>query len=355
MKNIVLIAALLVGAQTILSADENSADSPFSFVYVTQDGGNGAYEAFPDVCRLADGRLLCVFYDGWGHISLPTPDASRPGGVKSGRITGVYSSDEGKTWSDPVVMIDTPFDDRDPSLCQLADGRLLCDWFTYEPKTEDHDETCKLMLAESTDGGATWSQPRMLFDNVPCSTPIRVLSGGRLILPTYLESSTGSSGSVAYSDDGGKTWSENIVIPNNGMRLDAETDVIELNDGTLYAIQRDKMAYSVSKDQGETWSVSEPLDFPGDSPYFLRAKNGAIVLATRYRQGGATAIRLSGDEAKTWSQPIIVDKFIGAYPSMVELKDGTILIVYYEEGENSNIRARRFQVKDDNQVEWLPL
>ncbi|MBR2584539.1 MAG: hypothetical protein IKE64_03790 [Thermoguttaceae bacterium] len=73
MKNIVLIAALLVGAQTILSADENSADSPFSFVYVTQDGGNGAYEAFPDVCRLADGRLLCVFYDGWGAYFSPDP------------------------------------------------------------------------------------------------------------------------------------------------------------------------------------------------------------------------------------------------------------------------------------------
>ena len=38
----------------------------------------------------------------------------------------------------------------------------------------------------------------------------------------------------------------------------------------------------------------------------------------------------------------MVDIVHGAYPSMVTLKDGSTLIVYYEEGEGSNIRARRF-------------
>ena len=54
---------------------------PPLFVYVCKDAGAGAYEAFPDVCRLSDGRLMSVFYAGYGHVALP--NAQLP---KGGRI-----------------------------------------------------------------------------------------------------------------------------------------------------------------------------------------------------------------------------------------------------------------------------
>jgi len=38
----------------------------------------------------------------------------------------------------------------------------------------------------------------------------------------------------------------------------------------------------------------------------------------------------------------------------VTLKDGSILIVYYEEGAGSSIRAKRF-IATPQGVEWLPL
>ena len=50
---------------------------------------------------------------------------------------------------------------------------------------------------------------------------------------------------------------------------------------------------------------------------------------------------------------MIVDEVFGAYPSMVELKDSSILIVYYEEGAGSSIRAKKFRVSDTG-LEWLP-
>jgi hypothetical protein len=37
---------------------------------------------------------------------------------------------------------------------------------------------------------------------------------------------------------------------------------------------------------------------------------------------------------------------------LVELKDGSILIVYYEEGASSSIRAKKFRVTATG-VEWL--
>jgi len=67
------------------------------FILVCSDGGAGGYEAFPDVCRLADGRLMCVFYAGYGHVLLP--NAAHP---KGGRIDCCTSSDEGRTWSAPA-------------------------------------------------------------------------------------------------------------------------------------------------------------------------------------------------------------------------------------------------------------
>jgi hypothetical protein len=50
----------------------------------------------------------------------------------------------------------------------------------------------------------------------------------------------------------------------------------------------------------------------------------------------------------------MIDDVIGAYPSMVTRKDGTILVVYYEEGDGSSLRARRFRVSASG-VEWLPI
>jgi sialidase-1 len=119
------------------------------------------------------------------------------------------------------------------------------------------------------------------------------------------------------------------------------------------------MCYAVSTDRGETWSKSQPVDFIGHCPYLLRVANRNIILLA-YRgyhtlnvsSGSLTALRYSLDECKTWSKPVQVDTFGGAYPSMVNLKDGSVLIVYYEEGPHSSIRAKRFRATPQG-IEWL--
>jgi sialidase-1 len=107
----------------------------------------GGYAAFPDVCRLRNGDLFCVFYSGYGHVS--TPNAAWP---KGGRIMGVRSFDNGQSWSKPVVVLDTAQDDRDPSVACLKEGTLLLNWFTPRPKNQ-----VVVLLARSTDNGKTWS------------------------------------------------------------------------------------------------------------------------------------------------------------------------------------------------------
>ncbi|MDX9975835.1 MAG: sialidase family protein [FCB group bacterium] len=318
------------------------------FIYVCEDAGAGAYEAFPDVCRLQDGRLMAVFYAGWEHVSLP--DEAHP---KGGRVSMCFSTDEGKTWTPAETLYDGPDDDRDPSIVQLSNGHLLCDYFSLRKKDDGGYTGLGSWVVESADNGKTWSEPRLISADYYCSSPIRELADGNLILGLYRESSNDANGSVVLSKDKGQTWGAVIDIDNGGLRLDAETDVIALKDNKLYAAQRtasESMRYSVSEDGGQTWSVSQPMGFPGHSPYLHRAPGDIIVCAHRLPQ---TSLHFSTDECKTWSENVMVDnEKHGAYPSMVTLKDNSVLIIYYEEGANSSIRARKFNAKADG-IEWL--
>src|SRR5947209_3217217 len=194
----------------------------------------GGYAAFPDVCRLKNGDLFCVFYSGYGHVS--TPDARWP---KGGRFMAVRSSDNGRIWSRPVVAIDTDLDDRDPSVACLRDGTLLVNWFTLQ------QNQLAVLLARSTDQGKTWSTPVKLRLDSPyafaCSSPVRELPDGSLILGLYHEDGTKNLafGATVKSHDGGKSWKDLAYIGEKaGVPLDAETDVVPLKEGRLLAALR---------------------------------------------------------------------------------------------------------------------
>jgi hypothetical protein len=294
---------------------------------------SGGYAAFPDLCRLKNGELFCVFYSGYGHVSIPS--ASWP---RAGRIMAVRSIDQGKTWSKPVVIIDTPLDDRDPSVACLKDGTLLLNWFTLQ------QGKVAILFARSTEQGKTWSEPWKLVLDSPypfaCSSPVRELPDGTLILGLYHENKGVAFGATVRSRDGGKTWRDLALIgEKSGVFLDAETDVVSLKNGKLLAALRSSqgdMHFAISEDMARTWGPVRSFGFKGHSPYFLRHSSGILLLAHRLP---ATAMHWTSDDGKSWHGPVRIDSVIGAYPSMVELADGRVFCVYYEEGKESSIRG----------------
>ncbi len=308
----------------------------------------GGYAAFPDICRTKSGDLLCVFYSGSGHITKPSKDWP-----KGGRIMAVRSTDDGKTWSAPAVLFDTPFDDRDPSVAVLRDGTVICNWFAVPGP----NGPIAIYLARSTDDGKTWSEPVELKIDAPewfaCSAPVRELADGSLILGLYTEDekSGRAYGATVRSTDGGKTWGDLARIGQSaGLYLDAETDVVQLKDGSLLAALRSSkidMQFANSVDGGKSWGPVRSAGFKGHCPHFLRHSSGAILLSHRIP---ATALHWSMDEGKTWQGPLKVDDAPGAYPSCVELRDGTVLCVYYEEGPGSGIRGTRLALSRDGIV-----
>ncbi len=341
----------IVGTPTKLPMPWTLKRRPRNWIHVCTDAGAGAYEAFPDVCRMKDGRLMCVFYAGYGHVAMPNEKLP-----KGGRVSYCISADEGRTWSKAKTLFDGPYDDRDPSIVQLKDGRMLCDFFTLKPKPKGQKGWIGLgsWMVTSRDGGKTWdTTPQQIAEGYYCSAPIRELPDGRLMLGLYAEQKGNAWGAVTISEDGAKTWCKPIDIPNGGVRLDAETDTVVLKNGHIFAALRGSKvsAWSISKDGGKTWSTAKLFGFPGHCHYLHRAPGDIILMAHRLPN---TSLHYSLDEGKTWSKNVVVDTRIGAYPSMVTLKDGTILIVYYEEGPGSSIRAKRFRATKKG-IEWLTL
>jgi sialidase-1 len=324
------------------------------FQLVCEDAGAGGYEAFPDVVRLANGDLLCGFFAGDGHVSHPSPAWPR-----GSRICSVRSTDEGRTWGPPKVLVDTPWDDRDPSLCQLADGTVLVNWMTNYVRSPsarpgNPDPYTEIWLARSADNGRTWTAPQLIESTKSahwkCSSPIRRLLDGTLIMSIYderrVERGTAEKSAMIMSSDGGLTWSRpHIVDPDNDDN--DEPAVIPLRDGRLLCVMRtnvtgNTMWESVSLDGGKTWTKSEPLLCFGNSPYLFVTSNNILLLAYRRNPIG-TWMNFSLDFGKSWSDYVMIDAVRGGYPSMAELPDGRILVVYYEEGYGSSIRSQIFR------------
>src|ERR1035438_3910732 len=122
--------------------------------------GYGGFVGWESPVRLKNGDWLVGFNAGYWHASPPTPfhypamvlqeylklglpaDVVAPTG---GRAMIIRSTDQGKTWSKPVTLIDTPADDRHPAFVELRDGTVLCSFFTYIGEPE----------------GGVWSDPAM--------------------------------------------------------------------------------------------------------------------------------------------------------------------------------------------------
>lgn len=341
-----------------VSGTEVPSAKPFTvqvapYTTVCSDAGAGAYEAFPDVCLTRAGELLCVFYAGYSHVSVP--NAKLPQGA---RIALCRSRDYGRTWSAAETVVDTPIDDRDPSITQLSNGDLLVAYMSYAPQRQPGSH--QVFTVRSSDDGKTWGEPQRVptqFDvNEAVSEPARELPDGRLLLPLYGAISRQPAPryvvGLVESRDQGRSWQPLSLVQSAQYEL-CEPSVVCLPGGRLLMLIRPTMTWCESADGGKTWSAPAPLALPGDAPYLLRTSKGLLLCAFRHRPTSSTALIYSRDEGKTWSDMLPLDRVLGAYPSLVELPDGRVLVVYYTEGSGSDIRSLFLQA-DEQGVKVLP-
>lgn len=288
---------------------------------------------FPVMIQLRDGTLAAAIRGGASHLGI------------GGRLDVIRSDDGGRTWSKPVVAIDSPWDDRNPAFGQMPDGTLVLAYgeahsYTPEGNFDWNAGPYLPFLVTSNDGGLTWSEKR------PFPSPwsngaspygkIIVCKDGTALMSIYKVPSDGVG--MLRSKDNGRTWGDFSVIPGHD-----ETQVIELPDSRLMAFARmdgEKdfgLLLSESDDKGYNWVRTRKLLKPNQWPFDATVlKSGQLLLSYGSRTGpfGAGVI-LSDDLGKTWNEEGRMllgwdsNGMDTGYPSTVQLGDGTIVTMYY--------------------------
>ncbi len=230
---------------------------------------------FPFIAECEDGTLVALHQIGEAFESVDaTSHAS-------------FSSDGGKSWSEPVAIFNKSIYSRPVSDCskptRLPDGRLIAFGYSYYRDNPDLplgnpenggllDDFIFYMISE--DNGKTWSDPCEVTcawgPHVEASAPITVLADGTWVspitgFPGWDGKMTGPMcGRLITSSDNGKTWSDDAIC----MQFDEpvtcyEQRVCQLESGTLINIGWNENAvtgerldnhYTVSYDNGKTWS-----------------------------------------------------------------------------------------------------
>ena len=101
-----------------------------------------------------------------------------------------------------------------------------------------------------------------------------------------------------------------------------------------------------SNDGGKTWTEPKSIGVWGLPSHLLQLKDGRLLMSYGHRRKPfGNQARLSTDQGRTWSEPIILSgDGIGGdlgYPSTVELDDGTLLTVWYERMQDSPLAVLR--------------
>lgn len=331
------------------------------------------YFGWPSIARMEDGTLVAASSGLRARHVCPW-----------GKTVLHFSGDDGRTWSDSVIVNDSPIDDRDAGIISLGGRSLLVSWFTYDTRTylargreaiqkqmyttEELDRIIELTATwedavvdrhlgswvRLRENGSRWGEAVRVPVSAPHG-PIRLARGDLLYFGKGVEAEgaylINGAISAVISTDGGNTWEElgDVPIPPDTEHANYhEPHVVELASGKIIGMIRYQHSANVktyesfgmfqteSDDGGKTWSVARPVDgVSGSPPHLLRHSSGAVVCVYGYRQGpyGQRAM-ISYDEGRTWDIGYILrndgpDRDLG-YPASVELADGSIMTVYYQ-------------------------
>ena len=270
-----------------------------------------------DFITLKDGRIMFIYSRYFGTTG---------GDHSPAYLAARFSGDGGKTWTSEDVKVverEGTMNVMSVSLLRLKNGKIA---MFYLKKNSETD--CIPVVRFSSDEAKTWSDP------VPCipdkkgyfvlnNNRVIQLKNGRILMAVNLyniaEGSLLNKGSLwsYYSDDNGQTWKSGVEVPNPGKFLTQEPGVVELkNRDILMIIRSDAGAQciSYSKDKGVTWSPVKPSNIKSPvSPASIERipSTGDLLLVWNNNGGDDPAIKgkrtplsvaISKDEGKTWQK-----------------------------------------------------
>ncbi len=361
-----MMKAKLIGSAQVIMQNEDSRHR---------------YFAWPTAARLQNGKIAVVA-SGY-RLSHICP---------FGKTVISYSEDEGKSYTAPAPVIDTPLDDRDGGILAFGERGVIVTSFNNTVKMQKTEMTNKYNLAGegeeaesklmycyrlsylgaitpeeeekylgttyriSTDGGVTFGELRKSPVTSPHG-PLETKSGkiiwvGRVFSrdDLYINEEDKIAAYELNPVSGQMKHLGDIeqIYENGEKLLSCEPYAVELDDGTLLCHIRAQLSgkyftiyQSESKDGGKMWSKPEKLfaDRGGAPSHILKCKDGTLVCTYGFRVApyGIRAM-ISEDGGKTWEKDLDIYingvSFDIGYPSTVELSDGTFITVFYAHTES---------------------
>ena len=337
-----------------------ASDAPERTVLFNMGDYDSQYWRIPALVTAADNSLVAVV-DKRGSSLGDLPNTIS--------IMSRRSTDNGKNWSEPVVVAQGGNGKTygDPAVVlDKKTGNLICmfvgDQGLWNATPYNRQG---IYVSKSTDNGVSWSEPVAITDQVYAnhsgwyagfagSGHGLCLKDGRLmfVLAIRATSATGVPlhNYAIYSDDGGDNWT---LSTNAATTVGDEAKVVELEDGDILMSIRNpskgNRIFCKSTDRGQTWGKAyfeTELKDPACNGDIIRysystdeGSEGKSRLLHSLPESTTTrenvTIYLSEDDGETW--PIkkrLVDGY-SAYSSLTVLSDGTIGALV-EEGKWDN-------------------
>ena len=331
------LAAILVGAANAGEVVLPEEAPFFESRMACPEQGPFLFSHGSTIVAFPEGRLFCAWYAGSREKG---DDVVIAGGELSAGAT---------SWSEPRILVDTPGkSEGNPVLFLDEDGVLWLFYQTMYGSGEGRTQqgtgwtTCKVKVITSDDGGRTWSDERILVDELGYLTRNRleVLSDGSWLLPMQDERDWSSR--ILLSKDKGVTWqmSERIDSGLGFHNGNIEPSLLERREGGVLCLMRTgskryRTWRSVSTDGGVRWTQPTEIEIPNPNAALdlLRLGSGNVLMALNPVPEGnriLLRLRLSTDDGATW--PLFRDVERGpdysSYPSLIQGPDGRIHMTY---------------------------
>ncbi|MBP3269625.1 MAG: C69 family dipeptidase [Bacteroidales bacterium] len=281
---------------------------PHNFTVYIPKTSRGGEDSFNDHFHVLEDTGRGLLHAFWTQGSFEAADNEK--------VVHASSADGGLTWTDPVMVAGSPSLENPKPVAAWQQpmisksGRLYCLW-NQETTVKKH--LCGLMYGSySDDGGKTWSKPEQVpfpkrfkadpeDPDIPPTwciwqRPLRLGKDGRYIAGCSRYGADGISRVEFWqydnidddpqirdirisffntdedSFDASKVENDHEYTSRDGLRVE-EACITGLPDGRLFAVMRTTIGHpiwSVSSDDGKTWSRPEILRYKDDGDAILQ-------------------------------------------------------------------------------------
>lgn len=365
---------------------------------------NDRYCSFPHIAYLPNGKLAVVFRKASKFSSDSAKSGIATHHDPDSSIEWITSDDNGLTWDtkSQKTIYKSRYGVNDPALTILKDGTILVRFVAldinkslfpstnpkkiFSHRTEHGLLTTVVgnLVISSNDLGETWQE--LSVTDCPeigpsCSRdPIVEMPDQSWLMPVYTGAPQRSDISwLIRSFDKGNSWCSPIRIMSDengrfsqyqGINYN-ETSLLHLGNGEILAMVRadadfhtenefmpvggvGDLCTSRSFDSGMSWTFPKRTGIWGQPGSIIQLSNGNILCTYGFRKSPfGVRCCLSYDNGKTWdidNEIIIRDDcptWDCGYPFTIELKNGSLLTVYYfvDENQTRHICGTNWQLK----------